>query len=185
MRITGGALRGRIVPGGVRRGTRPTASRVREALFSILGQDLGGLSVLDAFGGTGLLSFEALSRGALSAYVIERDGGALRQLRRSAEALGLGERLTAVRGVVPGALPARRFDLILLDPPYAVDAAPVLRAVLPLVGDRLVLEHAAARPPPELGGLLLHSTRRYGDTALSFFSVQPAGGEPRPRRPLE
>ncbi len=176
MRITGGALRGRVVPGGVRRGTRPTAARVREALFSILGQDLGGLAVLDPFGGTGLLSFEALSRGAESAYIIERDGGALRQLRRAAEALGLRDRITAVRGLTPGALPGRRFDLILLDPPYALDPAPVLRAVLPLLGERLVLEHAASRPPPEIDGLLLHSTRRYGDTALSFFSGGEGGG---------
>ena len=65
MRITGGSLRGRVVPGKVRPGVRPTSSRVREALFSMVGQDLEGVRVLDAFGGSGLLSFEAYSRGAI------------------------------------------------------------------------------------------------------------------------
>ncbi|MCE7957512.1 MAG: 16S rRNA (guanine(966)-N(2))-methyltransferase RsmD, partial [Acidobacteria bacterium ACB2] len=71
LRITGGHLRGRVLE-GVPAGVRPTASRVREALFSMVGQDLRGWSVLDAFGGTGLLALEAVSRGAAPVVVVER-----------------------------------------------------------------------------------------------------------------
>ena len=171
MRITGGVLRGRTVPGKPRPATRPTASRVREALFSIVGQDLSGVTVLDAFGGTGLLSFEAASRGAELAWVLEKDGAAVRQIRRSAEALGLADRVIVRRGTAPKDLPPGRYGLILLDPPYAMDPTDVLTAAAPLAAGLVVLEHAASRPAPTVAGLT-GSTRRYGDTALTLYEPE-------------
>ncbi len=171
MKITGGALRGRVVPGRPGAGTRPTASRVREALFSMLGQDLSGLVVLDAFGGSGILSFEALSRGAERAVIVEQSGAAARQIKQAAAALGLAERVQVRRGSSPAELPEGPFDLALLDPPYAMDPAPTLAAVAGRVSWRVVLEHAARRPPPEVAGLRLEKAKRYGDTGLAIYGV--------------
>src|SRR5688572_22010464 len=113
----GGELRGRRLsaPADI----RPTTGRVREALFSILG-DVGGLRVLDLFCGSGALGIEALSRGAAEATLVDTD---VEEAARNVEDLGLGERATIVRadaarflgGVEPGS-----FDLILCDPPYAL-----------------------------------------------------------------
>jgi len=170
MRITGGTLRGRTVPGKPRPATRPTASRVREALFSIVGQDLSGVTVLDAYGGTGLLSFEAASRGADLAWILEKDGAAVRQIRQAAETLGLADRVVVRRGSAPKDLPPGRYGLILLDPPYALDPTEVLRAVTPLATDLVILEHASSREAPIVEGLE-GKTRRYGDTALTVYRV--------------
>ena len=170
MKLTGGTLRGRTLPGRARPNTHPTAARVREALFSMAGQDLIGVSVLDAFGGTGMLAFEAVSRGAELAWVIERDGGAVRQIRRSAEVLGVADRVLVRRGSTPKDVPPGSFGLILLDPPYALDPSAVLAAVAPRVdADGLVvLEHTAARAAPDLADFQA-DTRRYGDTALTLY----------------
>lgn len=170
MKITGGELRGRVVPGKPGKGTRPTASRVREALFSIVGQDLSGATVLDAFGGTGLLSFEAASRGASLIWVIESNGSAVRQIRQAAETLGLADRVIVRRGTSPKDLPPGRYDLVLLDPPYALDPTDVLAAVAPMATDQIVLEHASSRPAPPVDGFT-EKTRRYGDTALTIYTA--------------
>ena len=89
LRITGGTLRGRVLPSKLGPGVRPTTSRVREALFSMVGQDLSGWTVLDAFGGSGLLAFESVSRGADRVTVVERNGRAAAAIRAAAGALGV------------------------------------------------------------------------------------------------
>jgi len=168
MRITGGTLRGRGIDAGKGRTTRPTSSRVREALFSILGQNLGGKTILDPFAGSGLLSFEALSRGAVSALLIDSDHRAVKSIKQSAFALGLEERVSVRRGVVPKALPKEaKFSLVLLDPPYSLDVLPIIQALVPNVSEQLVLEYGEAGP--EVEGLLLEKTKSYGSTFLTFY----------------
>ncbi len=169
MRITGGELRGRILPGRVPAGVRPTSARVREALFSILGPELPGASVLDPFGGTGLLSFEALSRGASHARVLERQRRVAGRIRAAAEALGLAERTEVVVTEVPRGLGRDTWDVVLVDPPYALDPEPILRALEPRVGGLLVLEHTRRIAAPQLEELALDRSRRYGDTVLSIY----------------
>jgi 16S rRNA (guanine966-N2)-methyltransferase len=122
MRIIAGTHRGRQLETPADRNIRPTADRVREALFSSLVHRLGGLSgkrVLDAFAGTGALGFEALSRGAARAAFMDKDRNALALCRRNADNLGLGKQSDfhpADATKPPKAdLPC---DLILLDPPY-------------------------------------------------------------------
>lgn len=171
MRITGGEHKGRRLRGGVAQGVRPTGSKVREALFNLVGQDLTGQSVLDATGGTGLLVAEAVSRGAAPAVVLERARGAVASLRRNLEDLGLEERVTVVHTDAlrwdPG---PERFDVVILDPPYKEDPATWVHRFLPLARLWLVLEHASrvgAPPDPRTGEA--PRTRRYGDTALTLY----------------
>ncbi len=170
MRITGGRLRGRVVPALDRPGLRPTSARVREALFSMVGQDLAGWSVLDAFGGSGLLAFEAASRGAGPLTVVERDRRAAGRIATTARDLGVA--LELVRGDAARFLARarRRWDLVLLDPPYADDPALWARRAAPRVGRLLVVEHRAGEALPDrLEGLVLDRRRRYGDTVVGLF----------------
>lgn len=180
VRITGGALGGRVVPGQVPAGVRPTAARAREALFSILGQDLSGWAVLDAFGGSGLLGFEALSRGAARLVTIEPARAAARHIREAALALGVTLELRT--GRFPAAVGQdERFDLVLLDPPYAEDPAEYLRAAIAVCRGVVVLETAAKRAVACPEGATLVKHRAYGDTALHIFepAQRPSEGEGR------
>ena len=123
MRIIAGKWRGRAIeaPGGL--GTRPTADRVRETLFSMLASRLGGfedLRIADLFAGSGALGLEALSRGAASATFVESDPGAAAVIRRNAGKLGASVQVISASAL---ALPrSEPFDLIFADPPYAKDS---------------------------------------------------------------
>ena len=177
MRITGGRLRGRVLAGRVGAGVRPTSSRVREALFAVLGQDLSGVRVLDIFAGTGLLSFEALSRGAESAVLVEKSRKNAAGIRASAKALGVAVDVRV--GPSPGAVPSTgEFDLVLMDPPYGEDPAPHLAAVAPLVAWRCVCELPDRVEAPEVEGLSLIQVRAYGGTRLAIYE-RSASGEGR------
>lgn len=169
LRVSGGELRGRRIaaPGRGER-TRPTSERVREAVFSILG-DVDGARVLDLFAGTGALAFEALSRGATEAVLVDTRP---RLARANAEALDLGDRAQTVRADAARFLrrpPESPFDLILCDPPYDFPdrgwerLAPLLAPALAPEG-RLMLETAAGRALAL--DLPLLRERRYGDTLI-------------------
>lgn len=167
MRITGGELRGRVLPAKVQRGVRPTSSRVREALFSIVGQDLADVSVLDAFGGSGLLGFEAASRGA-QVTTVERQRAAAQAIRENASHLGvtLDLRVTDVRGVFSSGT----WDVVLMDPPYDDDPVEWVAEATPAVEQLLVIEHRnGVGMPPEVGGLNLERSKRYGNTTLTVY----------------
>ena len=176
MRVIAGDLRGRrlLAPRGWR--VRPTSDRVREAIFSALG-DIAGLAVLDLYCGTGALAIEALSRGAAHATLVDRD---TRAAIGNVEHLGLRDRATLVRadaaqwaaepGTEDGA-PAT-FDLVFLDPPYRLAAAVAaeLEHTLPRrlsAGGRLVVE-CSARRPLQLSLPVLRE-RRYGGTLVTFY----------------
>lgn len=176
VRITGGSLRGRVLR-HVSEGVRPTHSRAREALFSMVGQDLRGWSALDAFGGTGLLAFEAASRGASPVLVVERDRAAAARIRESARELGLAPpELTVRQGDAAQALGEGRWDLVLLDPPYAEDPVTWVTRAEGAVGRLLVMEHRAGRALPEqIGRLALDRARTYGETTLTLYRPRALG----------
>lgn len=178
MRITGGSLRGRVVRTKVGAGVRPTSSRVREALFNALGQDLARVSVLDAFGGAGLLALEAWSRGASPVTIVERDRSAARAIR--AAAADLGARLEVVEGDAERVLAgSKAWDLVFLDPPYREDPGVWLARAAPRVGWRLVLEHSTRKAlPAEVTGLVLLRHKRYGDTSLAIYGPASPSGAP-------
>lgn len=120
VRIVGGAWRSRYIVFTPANGLRPTPDAVRETLFNWLGQDLSGLSCLDLFAGSGVLGFEAASRGASRVTLVERDPRAAARLRQNAAALGGDPRLEVLRcdAVKFVSSVARPFDLLFLDPPY-------------------------------------------------------------------
>jgi 16S rRNA (guanine966-N2)-methyltransferase len=171
LRITGGSARGRTVSCPDLAGVRPTSSRVREALFSVVGQDLSGLRVLDAFGGSGLMALEAWSRGA-EVTVVERDPRVCRHLEATARALGA--RWALVRGDVRTLAPQLGpFDGVIADPPYADDVAGTLDALAPRTRAWLVLEAATTtRVPTTAGALACDRVRMFGETALHVFWAQ-------------
>ena len=167
MRITGGTLRGRVLSGKVRAGVRPTSARVREALFSIIGQNLDGVTVLDAFGGSGLLTFEAFSRGA-TVTTVERNRSAAVGIKQSAKELEvcLDLRIDDVRNVVT----VGAWDVVIMDPPYAEDPIGWLTEGLRAAQETLVMEHrSGVCMPSVIGGFGLDRSRRYGDSALTLF----------------
>ena len=169
LRVAGGELRGRRLA-GPRRGDemRPTTERVREAVFSILG-DVGGAKVLDLYCGTGALGIEALSRGAAEATLVDSD---IALARRNVETLELGDRAEVVRSDATRYLdraPEASFDLVLCDPPYGLvprlagELEPRLGRIL-APGGRVMIE-TAADTPLELELPLLRE-RAYGDTLV-------------------
>jgi 16S rRNA (guanine966-N2)-methyltransferase len=174
MRVIAGELGGRRLRSARGEQTRPTAARVREALFSMLG-DIGGSAVLDLFAGSGALGIEALSRGAAGATFVERDPRALEALRANVAELGLGARAEIRTGDALAAL--RRgaiYDLVFIDPPYAAAAqlSGALSSELPAVlaaGARVVSE-SDRRSPLELELPLLRE-RRYGDTLIRIHET--------------
>jgi 16S rRNA (guanine966-N2)-methyltransferase len=176
---------------------------VREALFAILGSSMSfsGVAVLDLYAGTGALAFEALSRGAGTATLVESRQPAIRAIETNARALGVAGKVELIEGAVErsgGAVRARGpFDLIFADPPYAdIASGAAVRAIAAiLVGERderclladdgrLVVEHAKGDGPPDLPRVTLIDTRRYGDTSISFYSPASAlgGDEGVPRQ---
>jgi 16S rRNA (guanine966-N2)-methyltransferase len=180
-RIIAGAFRGRAlrVPAGA--ATRPTADRVRQALFDALlhapwGGRLDGLEVLDAFAGTGALGLEALSRGAAHASFLERDRAALDAVRANVAACGAGARATVHPGDALRPPPGRPCALLFLDPPYGQDllprAAQALRAAgWAAPGALLVGELGHAEAAPALGTLL--AERRHGAARVCVWRLAP------------
>ena len=172
MRVVAGELKGRKLASPARgKGVRPTSDRVREALFSILGDLVVDADVLDLFAGTGALSIEALSRGARGATLVDDDPGSA---RRNVEGLGLGERCRIVRADVQAFLEKEegRFSLIFCDPPYTLAdrlQAP-LNKLLPdrLSDDGVLVVESSKRGPLRLS-LPLQSEREYGDTHIGIY----------------
>lgn len=119
VRIVGGEWRSRLLDVASVPGLRPTPDRVRETLFNWLGQDLDGLRCLDLFAGTGILGFEAASRGAGGVVLVERDAHALDALHKAAKTLQAAQ-VEIVRGDAVRFLQTthREFDVVFLDPPY-------------------------------------------------------------------
>jgi 16S rRNA (guanine966-N2)-methyltransferase len=122
VRITGGEWRSRLIEVADAEGLRPTPDRVRETLFNWLGQDLAGLSCLDLFAGSGILGLEAASRGAAHVTLVEQSRRVFEQLRRNLEPFDCGRLepvcCDALKFVPSPRVPAGRYDLVFLDPPY-------------------------------------------------------------------
>jgi 16S rRNA (guanine966-N2)-methyltransferase len=175
MRVIAGEWRGRRLQAPAGSSTRPTADRIREALFSILGDRVPGAHVLDLYAGSGALGIEALSRGAAAATFVDSDPAAIRAVRTNLAALGAEaevRRSDARRFLGGASAAARQYDLVFLDPPYrlALGLGDALTAALPAVigADAAVVAESDRRAPLELG-LPLHDERRYGDTLIRIY----------------
>lgn len=184
MRVIAGTAKGRPIKGPRGRELRPTSDLIRGAIFDMLaamGTDLS--RVLDLYAGTGALGIEALSRGGGWCDFVEKDERACHLIRQNLETTGLAENgavhcwpvnrvLTRLKG---------QYSLILADPPYGDEKA---ETVLQQISDSplaepdavIVMEHSRRRPPPaSLGRRPLVTSRRHGDTVISFYR---AGGSP-------
>jgi len=170
LRITGGRYKGQSVETKGSTGVRPTSSRVREALFSMLGQDLSGERVLDAFGGSGLLGLEAASRGA-DVVIVEKHPrnarliqGTVRRLKAPVKVV-TGDSTKLVEKLGP-------FDGVLADPPYALDHPPILETLAETQARWIVYEAPANTAMPSgVGELVLISEKRFGDTTLYAYGM--------------
>lgn len=186
MRIIGGTAGGRRIGAPKGSAIRPTADRVREALFNILPRDLTGIHVLDLFAGSGSLSLEALSRGAASALLVDESAAAAKLIRRNVDALGFTDRARLWMDPVGKTLSrladeGAAYDAIFLDPPYdggwvgktlaLIDRKGTLRSA-----GVAVAEHSAReRVEERYGSLARRDRRQYGDTVLSFFGIDNQG----------
>ena len=189
MRIIAGAFRGRKLHAPQGMNIRPTADRVREAIFNILAQEVIDARVLDLFAGTGALGLEALSRGAAQAVFVDQSSAAVRFIHDNARACGVREQIRVIHQPVVQALPllASRglvpppFDLVFIDPPYGTgQAVQILPRLLELAtvttGSMAVVEHHQSESlPMECALWLQEKQRRYGDTAVTLFRCGACG----------
>lgn len=159
-------------------GLRPTSDRLRETLFNILGPSIAGARVLDGYAGTGAIGIEALSRGAAHVTFVENDRRAVTLIERNLamiDAEGARGRaiIRACFADAAARLAGEPFDLIIVDPPYAHDAAEAALAAADAVAGhstRVVVEHATRYPAPAaVRRLRLGRTVTAGDSALSFY----------------
>jgi 16S rRNA (guanine966-N2)-methyltransferase len=177
VRIIAGLRKGATIYAPKGLDTRPTSDRVREAAFNLIGP-VDGASVLDLYAGSGAMGLEALSRGARKVVFVESDRNASSTISRNLEKLGLPggeiERLDALRYLV-SIQERRRFDLILVDPPYDVVESVAVRLAryLPGVLDEhgLVVLESSSRDEPLLPPLEVRTSRRYGSARVTLFEA--------------
>lgn len=184
-RIIAGSLGGRTIPGPAGKGTRPTSDRVREALFSRLeGWDaVAGAQVLDLYAGTGALAFEALSRGAADALLVEAHAATARRLRETAAQLGLAQRCEVRAGKAEQAAAqlaaaaeagGPTASLVFLDPPYELPTEALEQLLVTLRPalreDALVVIERSSRSRPLAWpeGWTDDGTKSYGETVLQY-----------------
>ena len=191
MRIVAGSRKGHRIaaPKGV--DTRPTADRVREAAFSLIGP-VEDMAVLDLFAGSGAMGIEALSRGAARAVFVESEPAAAKAIQRNLEKLRLTGaaivRAEALTALAAEAASDRRYDLVLVDPPYEMFSSvqPGLARYLPalLEPSALVVVETAAAEEPDLP-LPKRTSRRYGSARLTVFEREQEGLSPHGDYPRE
>lgn len=177
MRIVAGRFGGRRIEAPAGKRTRPTADRVREAVFSMLG-DVEGLTVLDLFAGSGALGLEALSRGAETATFVDCDRAAAAAVDRNLASLGVEatvERLDAFAFLDRARAAGARYDIVFVDPPYssACRVAETLATRLPevLTETYCIVSESDKRAPLQLP-FPLDRERAYGDTLIRIHRAR-------------
>jgi 16S rRNA (guanine966-N2)-methyltransferase len=174
VRVIAGALGGRVFDSPGTNRTHPMSDKARGALFNMLG-DIAGLCVLDAFAGTGALSFEAISRGAASALAIESDKPAQKVIARNIRALGLGRSVHVVAATANAWLQTapdtQTYDIVLCDPPYDDLQLNLITRLSARVapGGLLVLSWPGNTGLPVFDGFDAVANRGYGDMQLAFY----------------
>lgn len=184
MRIISGIAGGRrlVAPSGDR--TRPTSDKIRGSLFNILMARTGDSGVLDLFGGTGAMALEAISRGAAFAVIVDTDRQAIEAIRKNAQAV-LGDDFRAQVDIIKSdykralqSLKGKKFDIVILDPPYALTdayaaAQDILRDAGMLNEDAVVVcERAKDAKVAYAAGYEVYDTRAYGDTVIDFVRLE-------------
>jgi 16S rRNA (guanine(966)-N(2))-methyltransferase RsmD len=183
VKVIAGILKGRNVAVPKGRKIRPTGGRVKEALFSLIGDSLDEAQVLDLFCGTGNIGIEALSRGALCCTFVERNRKTTEILRKNLRDLGLTDRSTIIpedvkRGLKILEKEGKVFDIVFLDPPYSrLGLGELLFTISSRVllkeNGVVILEHESRRNfDSTYGNLKLVKEKRYGNTTISIFQKE-------------
>ena len=173
MRVVAGEFGGRRLKAVPGMNTRPTTDKVKESMFNIIGPYLNGGNVLDLFGGSGGLSIEAVSRGADSATLIDRQYQAIKTINENIEVTKSKEKFRIIKGdtnkvIFKLAKESKRFDYVFLDPPYKK------QEIVKLLGEIFELDQEA-NLPEELTGYEFIKKSDYGITELTFYRY--LGGE--------
>ncbi len=198
MRISAGSAKGRrigykkvFLARGEEDELRPTASKVREALFDIIRSRLPGAVFLDLYAGTGGVGIEALSRGASRVVFVESSRSRVKMIERLLSQFKFSERsavlnLKAYDFIRRTTKEGKRYDIVFLDPPYHSGE---LMEILPLIAGGNILEDGGiviaehffkTKLPDTLNGLKLKKSYKYGDTVLSVYGVTQNPGEIKP-----
>jgi len=181
MKITGGESKGRLLASLKGMDIRPTSSKVREAIFNILGQDMTGIKVLDIFAGTGILGIEALSRGAERAIFIDKSEHSIKIISKNLTLCGYQDiGMLLKRDIIRGsALESFRtkeeIDLAFVDPPYGKGFVPPVLEMLSmgsiLAPQAIIVTESLKTDalPETAGNLFLSDTRIYGETKIDIY----------------
>ena len=180
LRIIGGVFKGRTLQAPQTDATRPTQGMLREAIFNICQNEIGGARFLDLFAGSGAIGLEALSRGASSATFVEQNHTAISCIKENIAALQVATQVHLIPNGAKKALEllakqSAQFDLIYLDPPY--DTPFDLRLLVPLLAPNgtLFLEERhhpkQVHKPIEFPGLKLKNSRRFGIAMLTIYTA--------------
>jgi len=178
MRLTGGSLRSRVIRSPQGAAIRPTPGRVKEALFSIVGEAVVDARVLDLYAGSGAIGFEALSRGAAHVTFVELHAPTAQAIRHAALELGLEKRATVVCAPAEKAASrlGGRFDFVYADPPYALPPPHLTFATLRMraaidATTTVVYERRESGPAFASPGFTTTREARYGEVSLQFLRV--------------
>ena len=180
MRIIAGTARSRTIEAPKGRDTRPTLDRVRENLFNILQGRIAGAVTLDLFGGSGALSLEAVSRGAAMAVMADRDRAAIAAQQLNVRNLGFEQNTRIIHAEWQQTVrtlqgEGMRFDLVFLDPPYAMqDLTEVTGALIPLLAEDalVIVEHEFRTLPVVSDAYERTDTLKYGYVGVSFYRTR-------------
>ena len=178
MRVSGGELRSRVIPAPSGTAVRPTPGRVKEALFSIIGERIAGARVLDLYAGSGAIGFEALSRGAEYVTFVELHKPTAALIEETAERLGVRQRAGITCAPAERAVQrvSGRFDFVYADPPYGLPPPHLTFSTLRARGaidatSLVVYERHSDRAPFASPGFETVREARYGDVTLQFLKV--------------
>lgn len=182
MRITGGNSRGRLLLSEKGLDIRPTSSKVREAVFNIIGNDLSGINVLDLFAGTGIMGLEALSRNANFSLFVDNSVRALRLINKNIETCGFSNSGFTIKKNLKEGLPSHdlifrgNVDLVFIDPPYGKNLIPGVLEAISLKGimssGSICIAESMEKDelPDSSGDLRCFKSRVYGETKITFYS---------------
>lgn len=178
VRLISGKYGGRTIEGSGTNRTHPMGERIRGSLFNIIGSEIEGAVVLDAFAGSGSLGLEAISRGATHATFIERDRVAQNVISNNIKTLGAGEQAKLVKTSVANWFETteNQFDIIFADPPYhdlQLSTAMKLTKLLKPNG-LMVLSYTGRGEVPTDLGVVVVDNRKYGDAVLTFYRKESA-----------
>jgi 16S rRNA (guanine966-N2)-methyltransferase len=174
MRIIAGSLKGREIRTPHGHNTHPMSDKVRGALFNVLG-DITGLTLLDVFAGSGALAFEAASRGIKSVVAIDKESAAHKVIGQNAKDLHISLQVKAVKANAGGWSihnMEKKFDIVLLDPPYDDTQDNLLARLIKRhvkKGGLAVLSYPGHAKPPDFDNTIVAATKNYGDAQLVFY----------------